>query len=532
MINQEAIWSLSLDEAIELYRDAVNWPEADVAALGRLDRFFLLGVLLNRPDLFNPWLYARCREVERDPDGYLDLWAREHYKSTIITFAGIIQEILRDPEITIGIFSFNKPTARKFLKQIKYELESNADLIKYYPDVLYADPKKESPRWSEDAGIVVKRKGNPKEATVEGHGLVDGQPTGAHFLLRVYDDVVTPDSVTSPEMVTKTTEAWSLSDNLGARGESGLARAWHIGTRYSFGDTYNTMMEMQAVIPRIYPATHNGMIDGDPVFLPPHVWADKKKKQTTSSIASQMLQNPAAGNAAIFRKEWLRFMDVRPATLNIYILCDPASSKKKGSDKTAIPVVGVDTAGNKWLVDGWHHKMGLAERYTRIKELRKKWMRMPGVQSVRVGYERYGSTSDLEHFEIEMQRDKDEFEIVELAWPREGPGSKIDRVQRLEPDFRNGRFFLPAVVREETKARRQVREQGQAFRVYVPTQRTDQDGRIYTLNKNFLEEYLVFPFCVHDDLIDAMSRIYDIDAVPPLIIDERSLEPEIYADGI
>ena len=69
-------------------------------------------------------------------------------------------------------------------------------------------------------------------------------------------------------------------------------------------------------------------------------------------------------------------------------------------------------AGNKWLVDGWHHKMGLAERYTRIKELRKLWMRMPGVQSVKVGYERYGSTSDLEHFEIEMQRDRDEFEIV------------------------------------------------------------------------------------------------------------------------
>lgn len=520
--------------------DVVDWwsriiavhGQAGEAWLGRVDRFYLLVILLNRPDAFDQWLYDRCREVEADPDGYLDLWAREHYKSTVITFAGSIQEILKNPEITIGIFSFNKPTARKFLRQIKYELESNDKLRRLYPDVLWADPKKEASRWSEDSGIVVKRQGNPKEATIEGHGLVDGQPTGAHFLLRVYDDVVTLDSVTSPEMVNKTTEAWSLSDNLGARGDSGLARAWHVGTRYSFGDSYHTMMEMGAVKPRIYPATHDGTRDGKPVFLPEHVWEDKKKKQTTSVLAAQMLQNPAAGSNAIFDKSWLRFQDVRPATLNIYILCDPASSKKKGSDRTAIPVIGVDAAGNRWLVDGFHHRMGLSERWQRIRELRKVWTAMPGVQQVKVGYERYGSTSDLEYFEEMMEREKDIFDIQELAWPREGPGSKTDRVQRLEPYFRNGRFFLPAVVKEETKQQRLVREKGQAFRIYTPVQRKDEEGRLYSLNKNFLEEYIVFPFGVHDDLIDAMSRIEDIDPQPPVIIDQRALEPEEYEDGI
>lgn len=527
------IRACSMDTAKRYWAAIIaDYGDKGAAWLGRNDRFFLLTRLLKRKDAAHPWIYARTREVEDDPDGFLDLWSREHYKSTVITFAGSIQEILKDPEICIGIFSFNKPTARAFLRQIKYEFEANDTLKEIYPDVLFGDPKKESPRWSEDAGIVVKRQSNPKESTVEGHGLVDGQPTGRHFPLRIYDDVVTLESVTSPEMVNKTTEAWSLSDNLGARGPAGIARAWHVGTRYSFGDSYNTMMEMGAVKPRIYPATKDGTLDGEPVFLPKHVWEDKKKKQTLSTLAAQMLQNPAAGNQAIFKKEWLRFQDVRPATLNIYILCDPASSRKKGSDRTAIPVVGMDSAGNRWLVDGYHHRMGLTERYQRIKELRKTWMAMPGVQMVRVGYERYGSTSDLEYFEEQMLRDRDEFEIVELAWPREGPGSKIDRVQRLEPYFRNGRFFLPALVKEETKAQRMVREAGQSFRIFKPVQRRDEEGRVYSLNKNFLEEYLVFPFGVHDDLIDAISRIEDIDPQMPIIVDERALEPEVYEDGI
>jgi hypothetical protein len=205
IVTKEDILCLEFEDALDIYEQSKGWTAADVAHLGRIDRFFLLTSLLKRSDAIDLWLYERCREVERDPDGYLDLWAREHYKSTIITYAGVIQEILNNPEITIGIFSFNKPTARKFLRQIKYELESNRTLQELYPEVLFADPKKESSRWSEDSGIVVRRVGNPKEATIEGHGLVDGQPTGAHFLLRVYDDVVTLDSVTSPEMVNKTT---------------------------------------------------------------------------------------------------------------------------------------------------------------------------------------------------------------------------------------------------------------------------------------------------------------------------------------
>ena len=183
-------------------------------ALALEDRFYLVTVLCGRVDLLHSWLYARCREVEADPDGYLDLWAREHGKSSLITFAGIIQELLRHPELTVIIFSHTFGVAKQFLAQIKLEFEMNTRLQALFPEVLWSNPKGEAPSWSIDGGITLKRKGNPKEPTLSASGLVDHQPTGGHYALRVYDDVVTPESVTTPEQIQKTTAAWSLSDNL------------------------------------------------------------------------------------------------------------------------------------------------------------------------------------------------------------------------------------------------------------------------------------------------------------------------------
>ena len=190
--------------------------KAKLAALGRFDLFFLLWRLLRRSDVDRDWIFDRIREFEEKSDGFLDLWAREHYKSTIITFGATIQEILIDPEITIGIFSHTRPIAKAFLRQIKLEFEGNELLKEVYPDVLWQFPRRDAPKWSEDEGIIVRRKSNPKESTVEAFGMVDGQPSSRHYRLVVYDDVVTRESVTTPDMIQKTTDAWELSLNLTA----------------------------------------------------------------------------------------------------------------------------------------------------------------------------------------------------------------------------------------------------------------------------------------------------------------------------
>ena len=520
-----------------------------LADLGRRDLWFLLVWLLRRKDIGgHDWLFDRCREVQASPDGHLDLWARGHFKTSMITFGLTLQDILRDPELTVGIFSHTRPIAKGFLRQIMRELEANEELKACYPEILWADPRRDAPKWSEDDGIIVKRASNPKESTIEAWGLVDGQPVSRHFKLRVYDDVVTEASVTTPEMVHKTTGALELSQNLGVEG--GAAR--YIGTRYHLADTYHTLLERRSVKPRIYPATHNGRPDGKPVLMAQAAW-DKLKRDQPTKYPAQMLQNPAGGNQAMFDPNWIKTWEIRPRTLNVYITVDPSLGKTKRSDRTAMVVTGIDSQGMKYLLDGARHRMNLGERWQLLRNLHKRWSKMAGVRTVSVGYERYGMQSDIEYFEERMKLEKYSFGIEEIAWPREGPQSKPHRVQRLVPDLEQGRLRLPAycwtpdapkslwwiaggevnrrALNSETATERRAKSEGLTECIASPIRRVDEEGKLYDLTMAMVEEIMFFPFGTYDDLIDAQSRIYDLDPAVPQIVTPDLLEPKTYIDG-
>jgi len=520
---KEYLPTATLQQVGTFYKNLLvnNFDKELIRELAKLDRWFLLVVLLNRKDAVHPWLYERCREVEKTPDGCLDLWARGHYKSTLITYAGSIQEILKNPNITIGIFSHTRPIAKGFLKQIKREFEVNTFIREMFPEIVFANPRQESPQWSEDAGIIVNRTSNPKEATVEAWGLVDGQPISRHYDLRIYDDVVTRESVNTADQISKTTEALDLSQNL----SGGQNREWYIGTRYNYADTYRELIE-RGIETRIYPATDSGTPDGNPILLSEEEWDKKKKSMGQYVLACQMLQNPIAGSEQVFDPEWIRRVEIRPRILNIYILCDPAHSKKATSDRTAIAVIGVDHAFNKYLLDGLCHRLNLRERWESLSRIRNKWLRQPGVQVVKVGYERYGKDSDIEHFNEMMKIESHYFPIEELAWPREGPGSKRDRVQRLQPDIENWRFYLAPSSDNVTSRQKKAFEHGDGSLIVRPIKQKDENGRLYDVTQRMLDnEYMLFP-AVHVDMMDAMSRIYDIQASPAQTVYQEDLEPE------
>jgi hypothetical protein len=539
-----ALWSLPRQDAEQIYVEAFR--KRDTAALRWLalnDRYFVLTVLLRREDARHDWLYDRCREVECAPDDKLDLWAREHYKSTIITFAGIIQEILRNPDITIGIFAHSRPAAKAFLRQIMQEFEGNQLLKSLFPHICWQDPRGESPKWSEDEGIILKRKSNPKESTVEAWGLVDGMPTGKHFRLRVYDDVVTEKSVTNADMIRKTTDMFDLSEDLGTHG----GRMWMIGTRYHFGDTYGVVLGRGIIHERRHPATHDGTFEGEPVFLSDRDWT-RKLSRPKSIVAAQQLLNPLAGAETVFSVKQLNYFDIRPKRLNVYIIGDPSKGKHVKSDNTAITVWGLDSTRNKYLLDGYCHRMGLTQRWAALKSMYRRWISMPGVAMVQVGYEQYGLQTDIEYFEERMRIEGIHFPVEELSWPREGPKSKRHRIERLEPDFRMKRIYLPHVFdydeRDELieinpqnrKLAQEAMRNNEAWRVARPILHKDEDGKVYDFLERFREEFIFFPFAPRDDILDAMSRLYDMDPQPPIYYADdagkpNSTEPQVFVDG-
>lgn len=453
--------------------------------MARTDLFFLLTVVLKRKDAVNQWILDRCKEVELNPDGYLDLWPRGHYKSTVITFAKTIQDIVAshgdDPipkwngvEITCGIFSCTRPIAKQFLAQIKREFESNVTLRGLFPDVIWENPEKDAPGWSLDAGIIVKRKSNPKEATIEAHGLIDGMPTSKHFYVCIYDDVVTIDNVRSPQMIEKTTEAWALSLNLGT--EYGIRR--YIGTRYHYNDSYAEIIRREAAKPRVYKATIDGSVDGEPVLMSREILDQKRREMGSYVFNSQMLQSPAADESQGFRKDWLEYHECSTwNNLNRYILVDPANEKKKTSDYTAIIVVGLSADNNYYILDWVRDKLSLTERTDVLFMLHRKY------KPLNVGYERYGMQADIAHIKDLQRRVNYNFKITELG----GNLSKVDRIRQLIPLFESHRIYVP-----------------------VCSNRTLMDGKTVDLTQSFLnEEYLTFPVGLHDDMLDAMARLTD-----------------------
>lgn len=311
--------------------------------------FFFCYYVLGLRGLNHPWLVARVREVQDDHDETLDLWFREAWKSTILSYALPIWEIQQDPETSICIFSHTRSLAKGFLRRIKTTLETNKLLPATWPEIFYPNPQAQSPKWSEDEGLIVRRKGVYAEATIEAWGVVEAMPTGKHFRIRDYDDVVTPESVTTMDQILKTKDRFDLSDALGQR--DGTVRV--VGTRYDYNDLYGGLIDQGGWKVRVYPCRDNA---GNPILHTEEQLEKKHVRMGSYIYSCQMELNPLARENQVFQREWFEIRPTPPLTLVDQIRYwdragTDARKARPGGSWTVGLKMAKDRQGCYWVLD-------------------------------------------------------------------------------------------------------------------------------------------------------------------------------------
>lgn len=232
------------------------------------------------------------------------------------------------------------------------------------------------------------------------------------------------------------------------------------------------------------------------------------------NYAGQYLQEPVPLGGGMLKPSWVQFYNpgsIKPKKMNVVILVDPAGGdedekekKNKHSDWTVMVVVGLADDNNYYVLDMIRDRLNPTERIDTLFILHRKWNALCG-KPPKVGYEKYSMQSDIHYVKTKKDTDTYHFPLITVA----GPKSKTSRVSRLIPDMEYNRWYVPNSL------------------IYI-----DIEGRKWDLVKELLDtEMPTFPRSKHDDMLDALSRVYeeDLNMVfprPSLGIVEKSMRPK------
>lgn len=339
---------------VKIFKDIANGRAELVPTLRELiksDLFFIVYFVMEIPTANHPFIVDKCRMVEDGPQSHtLDVWAREHFKSTIITVGETIKEIVNNPEKTHAIFSFRKSAAEQFLDGIRKTLEKPI-MVQCFPEIFFEKPDSEAPRWSLQNGIVVKRKSvSRREATVAAFGLIEGMPIGGHYDRRVYDDIETADLAKNPDQLNLCYSQFEMSDYLGTDG--GTKRI--IGTYYHHAGPLVRLQNKKDIegnpiyVPRVIPGSDDGTASGTPVLVSEARW---KELQIGEHFNQQILCDPTPSYDRSLSSELVKPIERRfvPSDIVKFMLIDPAGDQatQNGDDAWAFGVFGVERTADE-----------------------------------------------------------------------------------------------------------------------------------------------------------------------------------------
>ncbi len=402
------------------------------------------------------------------------LLPRGHMKSTIVTVAYVINRILKNPNIRVLIANQVWDMSRKFLREIKSQLEISPLKAMYGNFV--------SAKWNEDEIVIAQRTRALKEPTVLTTGS-EAEITGGHFDLIILDDLTGLQNSQTPEQREKTKRFRRSMFNLLEPGSELI----EVGTRWHLDDTFSVVLGEEK---EFYDVMVRQVVENGKIIFPKKFnlkfdpkrknWAYSetpcmdfinylKKSMPLSEFNAQYMNNPIDSENAIFRQSYFKYFDRRPDGLYVSMKVDPAISQRQEADYTAITVAGMDKNRDIYLLDYSRGHWSPSQIIENIFVKHDQW------KPSDFGIETVGFQKTLKWaLDEEMRRRGKHFGVTEV---KTGTSlSKESRIKALEPYYREGKIYHAKWMQ----------------------------------GKELETELLTFPKAAHDDLADSESMHLDV----------------------
>ena len=374
-------------------RYGMLWDLKDVvlrdATIRRLcleDLYFFCKWVLGYHWLVYPFHALLCRWVQMSGDMSLFLFPRGSCKTLVFTVGDSIRRYLIHPTEPIAIVCDALKRSEKKLRAIRSHLEGNNRLRSLFPDLVWKNTGKEAPKWTDQELILPGHTGRQEPSFMA--TSLENQPTGLHFPVNKCDDVVTPETTTTREMMEKNRELYGLYRSSIVQSPGGMIQV--AGTIYHDGDLHCDMMRegggyMVYRRPACFRAgggyeacqpDEDGATALWPEAFPLSRLLEIRNDPTVGQgiFACQYLLDPAPRDEnAYFRMEWFGRYRALPEYVNTYVGCDFALSSRQSADWTVFLVAAVDESNRLYVADVVRGKWDTAQIIDQMLALQVRW---------------------------------------------------------------------------------------------------------------------------------------------------------------
>jgi hypothetical protein len=314
------------------------------------DLAFLAQEVLGYPDCIDPAHYYLDHRFENPRKKHsLLVGGRQIYKSSYANYARSIQDILRNPDVTIEEIGSDEDLAKGHVEEIAAKIESERFRA------IWGDWRGNPWSTSEGKLSVNRRKWKTKDPTVS-VGAPDKEKTSKHPMIVNADDLEA--EVSSRSAVRRENVMEYFKNIWGRVRHGGEVRVINAPWRHDFlifgllMNPSNRLHEFFDIICLPIGEYGEPSVIMPKVFTPEHI-AMLEELWGKPAVMCQLYLWPMGDEAETF--DMLRLeantVDELPKLLNTWCIIDPSKSKKYSHDPMGAVVLGKDTEGLLYILD-------------------------------------------------------------------------------------------------------------------------------------------------------------------------------------